>query len=222
MGLYFCHVQSGYLSLIRPSWTFPCKFILRICLYGMHFPTAGRQCPISCQRPHLPPSAFPKLEGESGAWPGRRCQGLSLITIRARLINIPRGCRPCLASPLASCCGGALCAGLGWGWLVHTLAPVTVCWAWPWPSSQLSEAFLCLAPLAQYKPLHFQFIQIHGAKPHHPGPEPCWPCLPGLCGKMPLGHSLSLWASRRAGPSYLSSMNWPGGDRTWHFQGTQF
>lgn len=177
--------------------TFPCKFILRICLYSTHFPTAGRQCPIPCQRSHLPPSAFPKLEGESGPWPGRSCQGLSLITIRACLINIPRGCRPCLAGPLASCCGGALCSGLGWGWLVPTLAPMTVCWPWPGPALGSLKPFPCPALLAQCRPLHFQFIQIHSAKPHHLSPEPCWPCLPGLRGKMPLGYSLSLWALRR-------------------------
>lgn len=103
-------------------------------MYGTHFPTAERQCPIPCQRSHLPPSAFQKLEGESGAQPGGPCQGLSLITIRAGLINIPRGLRPCLASPPASCCGEALCIGGGAG--THS-GPSAEAWL------QLSEALPC-------------------------------------------------------------------------------
>lgn len=130
---------------MRPSWTFPRKFILRKCLYGMIFPQPGDNAPIPCQRSHLPPSAFPKLEGESGARPGGRCQGLSLITIRVRLINLPRGHRPCLARPPSiPLWRGSVCRGAGGKRLVHTIASSDH--AWPGPPLSSPKPFLCPAP----------------------------------------------------------------------------
>lgn len=188
-------------------------------MYGTHFPTAGRQCPILCQRSHLPPSAFPKLEGESGAWPGRHCQGLSLITIRAHLINIPRGCRLRLAGPLASCRGGALCAGLG---LVgaHTGSSDCVL-GLAWACSQLSEALSVPSTSCPVQTFAFPVYPDPQCKTTSPrpraalalSPRPSWEDASG-----PFSELVGI--EKGAGPSYLSSMNWPGGDRTRRFQGT--
>lgn len=134
------------------------------------FPTAGRQCPIPCQRSHLPPSAFPKLEGESGARPGGCCQGLSLITIRVHLINIPRGHGPCLASPPGILLWRGSGSGEGEGATGVHSGSSDHARAWPAPALSSLKPFLCPAPRAQGRPLYFQFIQIHSTKPHHPGP----------------------------------------------------
>lgn len=148
------------------------------------------------------------LEGEAGAWPGRRCQALPSITIGVGLINIWCGGRPVFGQPCTSRCGGALCAGVGGWWAVGLEcrpcagglsggAGLGCCRVNGHPglcSALCGTSFARLG--ARCGPLLFQFIQIHKAKANCPGPR-APPALPPRA----WWKGASWWFSEPPGPA---------------------